>query len=241
MAAQASDDCSIGTKGLGQEPLVADGAIDERRREDVAGDAVLRQRRRVGAQHLDEGTPLGVRPVLQQALQDEVPEGVAAQMRSLGDQLANEVVEHLAREVFNEPLQHATANRMPRREHGPALELFRDEQHLARRQLLHNLLKDEFRVRGRGRLPHVPAELAGEGGALLLSKHLRGPLQHPGSALPECEPPGRLHQEVDDDGVRFERRFEAEVVAFFPHLAVAIELQLGAYDAADPRVDRENR
>mmetsp|Transcript_52734 Transcript_52734/g.160291 ORF Transcript_52734/g.160291 Transcript_52734/m.160291 type:complete len:242 (-) Transcript_52734:406-1131(-) len=241
MAAQASDDCSIGTKGLGQEPLVADGAIDERRREDVAGDAVLRQRRRVGAQHLDEGTPLGVRPVLQQALQDEVPEGVAAQMRSLGDQLANEVVEHLAREVFNEPLQHATANRMPRREHGPALELFSDEQHLAWGQIDHTFLQNVICVRGRGRLPHVPAELAAEGDALLVPSHLHGPLQHPGPTLPECELRGRLRQEVDDDGVRFEWRFEAKVHAFLPHLAVAIELQLGAYDAADPRVDRENR
>mmetsp|Transcript_52735 Transcript_52735/g.160299 ORF Transcript_52735/g.160299 Transcript_52735/m.160299 type:complete len:209 (-) Transcript_52735:511-1137(-) len=208
MAAQASDDCSIGTKGLGQEPLVADGAIDERRREDVAGDAVLRQRRRVGAQHLDEGTPLGVRPVLQQALQDEVPEGVAAQMRSLGDQLANEVVEHLAREVFNEPLQHATANRMPRREHGPALELFSDEQDLTRRQVDHALLKNKVRVRGRRRVPRIPAELLGEGGAVLLSSHLNSPLQNSATTLPECELLRGFRQEADDNGMRFEWRFE---------------------------------
>mmetsp|Transcript_42577 Transcript_42577/g.128668 ORF Transcript_42577/g.128668 Transcript_42577/m.128668 type:complete len:241 (+) Transcript_42577:299-1021(+) len=187
----------VARQRVSQNAPVQQRAVHKRKTHHIVRVPVLRKLHCIVSEHCHKRSSLRIVAVLEDSLHDKIPVIMAGEQRSEGNQLHNERVQIVSREVFQQPLEDAAPNRMLGGLDGAALQLLGDEVNLARRQVDDAGLQQEVRVRACGGRPDVALELPGNRTLVVGLGHLDGLLQRAAPALLRHQRPRRLQEPLE--------------------------------------------
>mmetsp|Transcript_4391 Transcript_4391/g.10182 ORF Transcript_4391/g.10182 Transcript_4391/m.10182 type:complete len:431 (+) Transcript_4391:195-1487(+) len=195
-------------------------AVLQRTSHDVAGYPVARQALDVSMNHIHDLVLLVQSPMLEHVLNDEVAEGMPAQLRRADQYLLDQRRRLLARAVLQQALQDPAAIAVSCCRNSMSDHLGQNEVEAVWRNELDALLKDVVRV-GRGKsLLDMPLELLGKRYTLACISDFEGLLDHPCAARIAGHQPGGAAKKLHDLGACF------DFVQLRNHLLAGLHLRI---------------